>query len=156
MSPSLRFRAMRGVVVTALFVAMPSCKHGKCEDGGSSSAGRDSHNAGADCQSCHLPDGEGEGCWTIGGTVYDPNGDHPSAAAQFRLFTAPLGKGSLKLQLEGDQNGNVYTSQDVAFGNGLFAAVINANGDTAFMSEAIRDGACNRCHGRSTDRIELP
>jgi len=44
----------------------------------------------------------------------------------------------------------------VAFGNGLFAVVINANGDTAFMSEAIRDGACNRCHGRSTERIKLP
>ena len=156
MTALAQVRSVLGIVATALVVAMPSCKHSKCEDGGSSSAGRDSHNAGADCQSCHLPDGEGEGCWTIGGTVYDNNGDHPSAAAQFRLFTAPLGKGSLKLQLEGDQDGNIYTSQDVAFGNGLFAAVINANGDTAFMSEAIRDGACNRCHGQSTEVIKLP
>lgn len=105
---------------------------------------------------CHHPDGEGEVCWTIGGTVYDSTGNEPSMAAQFRLFTQPLGEGSLVLQLPSDASGNIYTSSDVAFGNGLFPAVINANGDTAFMTGAIRDGACNRCHGQTTDRIELP
>jgi hypothetical protein len=144
------------VFLFAIAVVVPACKHGKCGDGGSSSAGRDSHNAGRNCMDCHHADGEGEVCWNIGGTVYDHAGDQTSAAARFRLFTAPQGNGSLKLQLEGDGTGNIYTSQTVDFGNGLYPAIINASGDTAFMNEAIHDGACNRCHGQNTDRITLP
>jgi len=150
-------RAFLGVMLLALAMVIPSCKHGKCEGGGSSAEGDDeSHNAGADCMSCHHPDGEGEGCWTIGGTVYNSTGTQPSMAAQFRLFTKPLGQGSMVLQLHSDALGNIYTSEDVPFGNGLFPAIINADGDTAFMSGAIRDGACNRCHGQSTEVIKLP
>jgi len=146
-----------GIGVLVLLAASPSCKHGKCEGGGSSAEGEDeSHNPGADCFSCHHPDGEGEKCWTIGGTVYDSTGTQPSMAAQFRLFTKPLGQGSVVLQLPSDALGNIYTSEEVLFGNGLFPAVINANGDTAFMTGAIRDGACNRCHGQSTAVITLP
>ena len=156
MSISFTQRSLIGLFGLVLVTAVPSCKHGKCEDGGSSSAGRASHNAGRNCLDCHHPDGEGEVCWTIGGTVYDSTGNEPSMAAQFRLFTQPLGQGSLVLQLPSDASGNINTSSDVAFGNGLFPAVINANGDTAFMSGAIRDGACNRCHGQTTDRIKLP
>jgi len=133
-----------------------SCKHGKCEDGGSSSAMRSSHNAGENCRSCHHPDGPGEVCWNIGGTVYDHQAIQPVAAVQARLFVGPLGTGGVKYQFQSDQNGNVYTSEDITFGIGLFPAVINAAGDTAFMTESINDGACNRCHGVSTERIKLP
>jgi hypothetical protein len=33
------------------------------------------------------------------------------------------------------QNGNVYTSEDITFGSGLFPAVISVSGDTAYMTE---------------------
>ncbi|MEO8587865.1 MAG: hypothetical protein ABI432_00710 [Flavobacteriales bacterium] len=151
----MRVRSVFAVIGLCVMLAT-ACKHGKCEDGGSSSAGRRSHNAGEDCSSCHHPDGEGEGCWTIDGTIYDHAGNSPTAAAEMRLFSAALGKGQLKLQLQGDGSGNVYTSQSIDFGPGLFPAVIGSNGDTLFMSEAISDGACNRCHGHSTERIKLP
>ncbi len=75
---------------------------------------------------------------------------------QVRLFGGPQGAGGVKYQLQTDHNGNVYTSQEITFGNGLFPAVIGASGDTAFMTEPINDGACNRCHGSSTERIKLP
>lgn len=153
----MRTTAFASSFLLLLIAAIPACKHGKCQGGGYSAEGDDeSHNAGADCMSCHHPDGEGEGCWTIGGTVYDSAGSEPSAAARFQLFTKPLGQGSMVLQLHSDALGNIYSSDEVLFGNGLFPAVINANGDTAFMTGAIHDGACNRCHGQSTEVIKLP
>jgi len=144
------------MIMIATMVTTMACKHGKCGDGGSSSLGRTSHNVGQDCRSCHHPDGAGEVCWNIGGTIYASNGSEPTAGAQFRLFTKPLGKGDLKLQLQGDALGNIYTSESITFGSGLFQAIINAAGDTAFMNQAISDGACNRCHGNTTGRITLP
>jgi cytochrome c553 len=156
MSLSFQQRSSIGLFGLVVIMAVPSCKHGKCEDGGSSSGGRESHNAGANCRSCHHPDGEGEVCWNVSGTLYDTGGNEPVQGARVRLFGKPQGKGSEVLALESDRNGNVYTSQEVNFGSGLFPAVINANGDTAFMTEAIRDGACNRCHGQSTEVIKLP
>lgn len=117
---------------------------------------RSSHNAGENCRSCHHPDGPGEVCWNIGGTIYDQQGTGSVVGAEVRLFGGPEGSGGVKYQLQSDQNGNVYTSANLTFGAGLFPAVINASGDTVFMSGAVSDGACNRCHGQSTDRIELP
>jgi len=139
-----------------LLASAPACKHGKCEDGGTSSASRESHNAGANCMNCHHADGEGEVCWTIGGTVYDHAGSQPMSGVRVRLFTQPLGKGTVAFSEVSDRTGNVYTSRDVALSNGLYPAVISANGDTAFMSERILDGACNRCHGSTTGVVELP
>jgi hypothetical protein len=104
---------------------------------------------------CHLPDGEGEICWKVAGTIYDTNGQQPVSGVQVDLFTAPLGRGELRQTLQSDVAGNIYASSDVLFGSGLFPAVIRG-GDTAFMSTSIRDGACNRCHGSSTERVKVP
>lgn len=104
---------------------------------------------------CHLPDGEGEICWKVAGTIYDSGGQQPVSGAEVRLFTGPLETGTVRLSIPSDISGNIHTSEDVVYGNGLFPAVI-FGGDTVFMTEAITDGACNRCHGRTTDRIMIP
>ncbi len=104
---------------------------------------------------CHLPDGEGEICWNVAGTIYNTSGQQPVGGVEVLLFTRPLGGGALQQALQSDGSGNIYTSSSVAFGSGLFPAVIH-NGDTAFMTESIYDGACNRCHGRSTERVRIP
>lgn len=88
--------------------------------------------------------------------MYNSQGQQPVAGVQVRLFGAAQGAGGVRYQLQTDANGNVYTSENITFGNGLFPAVISASGDTAFMTEAISDGACNRCHGQSTERVKLP
>ncbi len=136
-------------------VMVPSCKHGKCESGPTSSIGRSSHNAGENCMQCHLPDGEGEICWQVAGTVYDHNAHQPISGQEVRFFTRPLGQGEMRLGLQSDATGNIYSSDALTFGSGLFPAVIH-NGDTAFMAESISDGACNRCHGNSTGRVVVP
>ncbi len=88
--------------------------------------------------------------------MYNSQGQQPVAGVQVRLFAAAQGAGGVRYQFQTDANGNVYTSENITFGSGLFPAVISASGDTAFMTEAISDGACNRCHGQSTERIKLP
>ena len=129
------------------------CKHGQCKSGPTSSAGTDdSHNQGRNCQSCHTADGEGPNCWTVAGTIYDASGSNTVSNARVILFEGPLGQ-NLRYSWNNDDLGNVYTSDDVAFGNGLFPAVISAAGDTSFMTEPIRMGACNSCHGQSTAKI---
>ena len=148
-------RAFNILCIGLLVMSMDSCKHGKCESGPLSSVSRDSHNAGENCMRCHLPDGEGEICWNVAGTIYNASGQQPVSGVQVALFTAPLGGGELRQTLQSDGTGNIYTSSSVAFGSGLFPAVIHS-GDTAFMAEAIHDGACNRCHGSSTDRVKMP
>ena len=146
--------AINIICLGLLVVGTGSCKHGKCEPGPSSSASKDSHNAGENCMRCHLPDGEGEICWNVAGTIYNASGQLPMSGVQVALFTAPLGSGGLRQTLQSDRTGNIYTSSSVDFGSGLFPALIHG-GDTAFMTESIRDGACNRCHGRSTERVRV-
>lgn len=149
-------RATLGTIALVFgIVAASGCKHGKCGSGPTSTAQGSSHNAGENCMRCHLPDGPGEICWTIAGTIYDSNGQHPMTGANVRFFTGPQGTGELRLSIASDRNGNIHTSDDVTFGNGLFPAIVNG-GDTAFMTEPIHDGACNRCHGVSTARVEVP
>ena len=152
-----RTNTVIALLAMVILVFALGCKHGKCEVGPTSAAGTDrSHNEGENCQSCHLPDGNGNGCWTVAGTIYNANGTNTVTQAHVLLFGGPLGQGGQKLKLDNDDLGNVYTSQDVNFGSGLFPAVVSAAGDTAFMLEPIQDGACNRCHGHSTDRLKIP
>lgn len=86
--------------------------------------------------------------------MYDHYGNG-AQGVQVLLFNGPGGTGGVHVALTTDRNGNVYTSQDINFGYGLHPAVVQ-NGDTSFMTIAIQDGACNRCHGVSTDRVLLP
>lgn len=145
-----------GSLIFVLMVWMiPSCKHGKCKTGPDSNLAETSHNAGENCMRCHLPDGEGEYCWTVAGTVYDHAAQQPLSGTEVILFTGPLGTGNVQRILTSDATGNIHTSSTVSFGYGLFPAVVH-NSDTAFMSMAIQDGACNRCHGSTTDRISIP
>ncbi|MGV9012991.1 MAG: hypothetical protein ACOH13_10400 [Flavobacteriales bacterium] len=99
--------------------------------------------------------GDGQGCWTVAGSFYNANGTNTVTQARVLLFGGPLVQGGEKLSWDDDDLGNVYTSQDVNFGSGLFPAVVSAAGDKAFMLEPIQDGACNRCLGYSTDRIKI-
>ena len=154
---SRRSKSVAIMLVLGYWTFAFGCKHGKCETGPTSSAGTQrSHNVGENCQSCHLPDGEGEVCWSVAGTLYDAGGSHPVTHAHALLFGSPLGQGGLQLKLDNDDLGNIYTSEDVTFGSGLFPAVISAAGDTSFMMEPIRNGACNSCHGQSTAGITVP
>ncbi|MFZ1686340.1 MAG: hypothetical protein WAU70_02895 [Flavobacteriales bacterium] len=116
----------------------------------------DSHNQGENCMNCHMPDGEGETCWQVAGTVFNSNGGGVLPNATLLLFTDTNGQGSLVRSLDFDGLGNVYTSEQIDFSHVVYPAVRTPAGDTVFMDVPIRDGACNRCHGVSTARITAP
>jgi cytochrome c553 len=146
--------------VGATFSIMESCKHtnGDCKgENKTSSANEDeSHNMGQNCISCHYAGGKGEGCFTIGGTVYDSLQSTPKTGGTLKLYDGPNGSGNLVLTLEVDKKGNFYTGQTINFIGGLYPAITNKNGQTKYMSSSIPTGACGSCHGVSTGKVWVP
>jgi len=114
----------------------------------------ESHNAGENCMNCHRSGGPGEGWFTIAGTVYDEDQNTPYPGATVRLYTGPGGSGTLKATVEVDLKGNFYTTEQIDFGDGLYA---EAEGETSVkhMSSPLTTGQCNQCHGESTGSIHV-
>lgn len=137
-----------------LAFAMPSCKknYGKHDKKISQYNQTESHHAGENCMSCHSQGGGGEGWFEIAGTVYDTSYSSIIENATIRLYTGINGTGDLKYTIEGDKKGNFFTTKSVDFGNGLYP-VVSGPTISNHMSTPITTGACNSCHGVSTDRI---
>jgi len=114
--------------------------------------GGTSHNMGKNCMNCHKSGGQGEGIFTVAGTVYDAQKTNTFSNATVKLFTGTNGTGTLKYTFQADTRGNFYTTGNVTFGSGLFPAV-QGKSSTNYMSSAITTGQCNSCHGASQDRI---
>ncbi len=113
---------------------------------------KESHNMGLNCMNCHKSGGSGEGIFNVAGTVYNDlkTGTYPNATIKF--FSEPNGNGLLKYTVEVDGLGNFYTTENIDFGNGLYASV-ERNSSTQNMASSITTGQCNSCHGISTDKI---
>lgn len=109
-----------------------------------------SHNTGENCMKCHQRGANGEGWFTIAGSVYLPNLSTPNPNGKILLYTAPNGGGSVKYSIEVDGNGNFYTTNAIDFGSGLYAAHRNGRDSVQYMSEKLTSGACNSCHGITT------
>ncbi len=110
-----------------------------------------SHNAGKDCLSCHAPGGQGDGCFSVAGTVYDNTGKIvPTATVSF--YSAPNGGGSLKATVPVNTSGSFYTSESMV---GYYPAVVSKTGTKSFMATPIASGGggCALCHGNTTDKI---
>ncbi|MBI3135162.1 MAG: hypothetical protein HYZ14_10860 [Bacteroidetes bacterium] len=124
-----------------------------CEDSferkASSHNSQGSHNVGMDCMSCHQNGGEGEFSFGVAGTAYQKDTAVPYPNTSIELYTGVHGTGRLKYKLEGDAYGNFYTTKNIHFGDGLYAA-ISGNGTKTYMTDPITTGSCNACHGVST------
>ena len=141
------------ILVIAL-LATSSCEkeEGENETMISSYHSDESHKAGVNCMECHVSGGPGEGWFTVAGTVYESDRGTPYPNATIRFYTGPEGTGELKAILEGDQLGNFYTTEQIDFSNGLFVTV-EGTSQTNAMHMELSNGACNQCHGSTTDRI---
>ncbi len=118
----------------------------------SSNSSSESHNQGQNCMSCHKSGGEGEGWFNAAGTVYDSTKLAVYPKTTVKLFSGPQGSGDLKYTVQVDGLGNFYTTEKIDYGTGLYPAV-EGNNQTKYMSSSISNGACNSCHGVSTDKI---
>lgn len=120
----------------------------------SSHGEKESHNLGKNCLSCHKQGGDGEGWFKMAGSVWSADGSKGKENVTIELYTGENGTGEKKYYLEGDQLGNFYTTENIDFSKGLYPSVQNGN-QKLFMSSPIFSGACNSCHGVSTDKIKL-
>jgi len=111
-----------------------------------------SHNMGKNCMNCHTSGGEGEGWFTLAGTVYDSLQQSIAKNVVIQLFDDINGSGNPVLKLEGDANGNFYTTENIDFANGLYPSV-TFNSNTLYMSSAVTTGHCNSCHGMNTAKL---
>ena len=141
-------------IIISLFVILQSCEK---EEGGQGTNISDfnttsSHNMGKNCMICHTPGGEGYGYFNIAGTVYNNLYTSTFQNAKIRLYTEQNGGGTLKYTINGDANGNFFTTEPIDFGTGLYPSVEGST-QTNYMSTAITTGECNSCHNISTNKI---
>lgn len=120
-----------------------------------SSAGSDeSHNMGKNCMECHQSGGKGEGWFTVAGTAYDNTESNTLTSGQVKLYTGPNETGTLVATVQVDSKGNFYTTENIAFDNGLYVVLSSGNTKKP-MGSKITSGACNSCHGNSTNKVHL-
>jgi cytochrome c553 len=113
----------------------------------------ESHNLGQNCMNCHVSGGDGEGWFTIAGSLYDNSKTVAYPNGSVKLTTEPNGSGTTKIIVANDIKGNFYTTEAIDFGEGLYAGVYGTNGEQKFMVSKITTGACNACHGNTTTKL---
>jgi hypothetical protein len=124
------------------------------ESSSSNTGGTESHKTGENCMNCHKSGGEGEGRFTLAGSVFNAQQSGYSNAI-VKLYTAANGGGTLKATINGDARGNFYTTSGVDFTGGLYVAVTGTGGNVVYMNSPVTSGTCNSCHGSSTSKIIL-
>ncbi|MFN8310894.1 MAG: hypothetical protein U0T73_13110 [Chitinophagales bacterium] len=145
----IRVFALTVLVAAMLMMVIQSCeKHGDCSVSNVGGHGKsESHNMGQNCMSCHKSGGQGKGCFQLAGTIYNNAGSGTYANATVKLYTQPNGAGTLVATVDGDSKGNAYTTDNINFGSGLYPVVVNAAGQSMYMSSTTTNGSCNSCHG---------
>lgn len=132
------------MLVLAILFLFPSCEENEII--GDSTINSESHNFGQDCMTCHD--------FTAAGSIYKSGGGNYSNAT-ILFSTQENGNGTIVKSLKSDVDGNFYTSGPLNFGTGLYVSVEGSNGTSLHKNFTITTGACNSCHGVSTEAISL-
>lgn len=135
------------MLVSAMLV-LNQCKKSKNETNISAHGENESHNMGNNCMNCHKSGGDGEGWFTIAGTVFGNPGNGFVAVYSDTNSTAIH-------TIEIDANGNFFTTDDIDFSGGLFFKIVSQNGVTKTMPQSVSSGACNQCHGSNAPQLNL-
>lgn len=112
----------------------------------------DSHNAGQNCMSCHAQGGEGEGIFTVAGTVYYPDLTTPYPNCDIILYKTNLV--DKIYTLKADAYGNFYTTASLDLSDSCMP-VVSKGTSISQMTSSTNSGNCNGCHEISTDRVFL-
>jgi hypothetical protein len=156
----MKKRGLIFMFMVLMFSVLVSCENEDDENGenkemSSSFNENESHNTGQNCMSCHKSGGQGEGWFTVAGTVYNSAKTAVYPNSTVKLYTGPNGTGTLLKTIEVDGKGNFYTTADVNFGSGLYTTVTGTTGNVSKMGASISTGQCNSCHGSSTGKISV-
>lgn len=141
-------------VLTILSISFFSCeKEGACGSVNiSKSGGGKSHKMGENCMTCHINGGEGDGCFSAAGTVYDSTLTSTVGSGKIEFFSLANGSGQLMYTVQIDSKGNFYTTEAMNI-TGLFPRVTSPTGAQHSMSSGLVSGQCNSCHNVSTAKI---
>lgn len=102
------------------------------------------------CLSCHYQGGQGEGVFSMGGTVYDSTKTQIYTDATIYLYTEANGTGTLVDSLQTDAYGHFYTTKNIDFSQGIFPVIQGKTGYRNSMPISTTTGACYSCHGTSS------
>jgi len=151
-----KINAFLGAVLlsTVIGLSLNSCEGSfNCHEDKISAAGSSkSHNKGQDCMVCHRAKGEGEGCFISAGTVYGMDMMSTVSSGKVDFYTGPNETGTLKQTVLIDSKGNFYSTAQFN-PEGLYPVVTGPTGNKKMMGSALSTGACNSCHGSSTDKL---
>lgn len=112
-----------------------------------------SRNMSNNCLSCHIKGGNGDGVYTLGGTVFKNDKKTKQINGFIKLYSGPNGTGTLMKTIEVDNIGNFFSDANYNFKLPLYPSAETASGVKKYMSTPLSSGACNSCHGVSTDVI---
>lgn len=141
------------VTLGGLLMTFQSCEKDENETKISSYSSSESHNEGQNCMSCHVSGGDGEGWFSVAGTVYDSNQSNLYPRTTVKLYTGVRGTGTLKATVQVDTRGNFYTTESIDFGSGLYVSAVGTTGNEEHMRGKITSGQCSSCHGVTTDKV---
>jgi hypothetical protein len=150
------FYFFSAVLLLSFFLLQTAChREGKSVTMNSINNSSASHNNGQNCMNCHKSGGQGggEGWFVVAGSVFMPDKISLNANGNILLYSGANGSGTLVATIQVDGKGNFYTTDAIDFGNGLYPAIQGATGSLQYMGQVTRTGACNGCHGVSTDRL---
>jgi hypothetical protein len=135
-------------ILSSCLLYFSSCKkdQGGSESKTSVSGGTESHDVGEACMRCHNTGGSNKYWWVVAGTVYMSDSISLNPNGMVYFYTGSTGSGNLITSIPVDGKGNFYTTNSLAFGNGIYPAVKSLSGQIRFMSSAITQGDCNSCH----------
>jgi mono/diheme cytochrome c family protein len=149
-------KILKIAISIALFsgiISFSSCKKNDQATNISAAGDTESHNTGRNCMECHKSGGNGKGAFQAAGSVYDSTKTSTYSNVIVKLFTLENGGGTLRATINGDANGNFFTTEAIDFSGNLYPAVYGTSGNVKYMASSISSGACNSCHGSSTAKI---
>ncbi|MFM9944600.1 MAG: hypothetical protein ACKVQB_05145 [Bacteroidia bacterium] len=144
------------VLIGIIIFTIVSCSHydmEKAETKISKNGEDESHFNGQNCMNCHSSGGNGEGWFSIAGSVYKSDKSTQNPNGKIFLYADPNGQGELKYTIELDELGNFYTTETINFEGGLYPVHQNSNGNKKYMASPILTGQCQSCHNNTTDKI---
>jgi hypothetical protein len=117
-----------------------------------------SHNAGLNCMTCHQAFGPGKGRFSIGVTVFGPDGSIAPNPVLELYRARPTAGASPDYVLPGDLRGNIYTTAAMPLPDTALFVVVRSRDGTLrnTMPFPTGSGACNVCHRTGFEVKLLP
>ncbi len=143
--------------ILALGIIIPSCEIENEDEENETKISRnfddESHNFGKNCMNCHVSGGEGEGRFSLAGSIYQADLSSKAPNGVMKFYSKPNGEGKLLKTVEVDAKANFYTTSNMDFSQDVYPVAVGKSGKMKFMSTPITNGSCTSCHGNTTEKL---